>query len=160
MKFLSGVFLAAVLFIAWCLLSGHFTGLLIGLGIFSVMLSVYFYMNIVRSNPVVDLRFSPIKLISYTGWLLKEIVKANMDVIRAIISGNKISPSMFTVDVSRLNQTGKIIYANSITLTPGTVSVSLGKEKIQVHGLFADAEASFFNNEMHDRVLNLTETNQ
>jgi multicomponent Na+:H+ antiporter subunit E len=127
---------ATLIFGLWVLLSGHFEPLLLGLGLASTAFTVMLAMRM----KLVDRESHPIhisgRLLRFQGFLAGEIVKANLDVVRHILrSGRAISPQMFEQPVPQHTDLGRVIYANSITLTPGTVSVSLGKDQVLVHAL-------------------------
>ena len=129
------------LFIFWLLLSGQLEPLLLGLGLASVAFTVF----LAKRMSVFDSESYPLHLfprfpvfIAYLSW---EIVKANLDVIKRIMTFNKlsISPQWFEVPLPQKTDLGRVIYANSITLTPGTVSVDLTQDKIVVHALTKEA---------------------
>jgi len=130
------IYVASQIFIFWFLLSGHTEALLISLGIASTIVIVYLShrMNIIdhESHPV-HLSF---RLVKYCVYLGKEIILANIDVIKRILSpGKTISPCVITIPAEQKSDLGKVIYANSITLTPGTVTLELSGNKITVHAL-------------------------
>lgn len=78
-------------------------------------------------------------LIFYWGWLLLEIGKANLIVAReALAVRPRLSPMLVSVPADQVSDVGKVIFANSITLTPGTVSVDLHRNAILVHALTED----------------------
>lgn len=128
-----------LLFLFWFMLSGHTEPLLIGLGIASTLLSVFlaWRMRVIdhESYPV-HLSF---RLLRYYLYLGKEIIIANIDVIKKILNPRDISPQVFTLPASKQTDLAKVIYANSITLTPGTVTLSLTADEIKVHGLSKSA---------------------
>ncbi|PHQ70443.1 MAG: hypothetical protein COB93_05455 [Sneathiella sp.] len=137
----------------WLLLSGHYTPLLIGFGIASCLLSAL----IAWRMAVVDHEGHPVhlgpKIIVYWGWLLVEIFKANLDVAKCVIFPAKyLRPVMFTTKVSQKSDLGKVIYANSITLTPGTVTVDLDNDTVMVHALTEASADGIKNGEMDRRV--------
>lgn len=137
MKHLSFAFLLLGL---WVILSGHFDSLLLGLGLASTLLTVFLALRM----DVVDRESHPIhlsgRLLRFQGFLAREIVMANLDVVRHILrNGRAISPQMFELPVPQRTDLGRVIYANSITLTPGTVSVSLDKDQVAVHALSKEA---------------------
>ncbi len=147
--------LAFVLALLWLLLSGHFAEpLLLGLGAASVVAVVL----IARRMDVVDREGHPIHLVwralFYWPWLIKEIVVANIDVAKAIL-GSSIQPSVFDVTASQSSDLGRVIYANSITLTPGTVTIALEKERLTVHGLTRASRDGVESGEMDRRVTKL-----
>src|SRR3546814_8150937 len=106
---------------------------------------------------VIDKEGHPIQLgfgaLTYWPWLLLEIVKSNIDVARRILDpALPISPTMIRVKASQKTELGRVIYANSITLTPGTVSVQLADGTIEVHSLTAEGAESLEEGEMDRRV--------
>ncbi len=145
--------LALVLFALWLLLSGHYVPLLIGLGALSVLLVV----TIALRMGVVDREGHPIhlspKALLYWPWLAWEIVKSNVDVARRILSPTlPISPTVIRLKASQKSELGKVIYANSITLTPGTVSIDIDGDKIEVHALTREAAQALRTGDMDRRV--------
>ncbi len=149
--------LGAVLFCVWLLLSGHFEPLILGFGVFSCVVVV-----IISSRmDVVDHEGHPIHLtwsaLVYWPWLMWQIVLANIDVARRILSPSlPISPTMIRVKASQSSDLGQAIYANSITLTPGTISVDVGNGEILVHALTREGAQSLLDGEMDRRVTIMT----
>ncbi len=145
-----GIFLAAL----WMLLSGYFTPLLLFFGLVSVCLVVYLALRM----DVVDHEGHPVHLkirltISYWLWLLKEIVISNIDVCRRILSPDMpISPVVIKIKSTQATDLGHVIYANSITLTPGTISMNVDGDMIEVHALTAEGAANLETGEMNRRV--------
>lgn len=130
------VSLFGILAAVWLVLSGHYTGLLLTLGALACVFVVY----IAHRMDVIDRESHPLHLghllPAYWLWLGKEIVKANIDVTRRVLSPRlDISPELFTVPISQKTDLGRVIYANSITLTPGTVTIAVDDDTIQVHAL-------------------------
>jgi multicomponent Na+:H+ antiporter subunit E len=149
---LHAVSLGLVLYGAWLLMSGHFEPLLLGLGVVSCVLVVL----ISRRMDVVDREGHPVHLtwagLSYWPWLVREIVKANYDVVkRSLHPSMPISPTVVRVKASQRSDVGQVIYANSITLTPGTISVDVGGGEILVHALTREGAASLEEGEMDRR---------
>lgn len=145
--------LTAVLAVLWLLLSGHYEPLLLGFGVVSCIVVV----AISRRMDVVDREGHPIQLgpraFSYISWLLLEIAKSNIDVARRIIDPRApISPTRVRVKASQRSALGQVIYANSITLTPGTISLVVDDGFIDVHALTAQGAASLVDGEMDRRV--------
>ena len=151
--------LGLVLFATWMLLSGEFSldhGLILGLGIASVILVV---LIAVRMD-VVDHEGHPIHLtqrfVGYWLWLLLEIVKGGIDVTRRVWSPSMpISPTMYILKASQPGELGQVIYANSITLTPGTVTVRLDGGDILVHAIAREVGDDLASGEMDRRVTEL-----
>ena len=150
------VFLCIGLAVTWVALSGHYTPLLLSLGAVSIALSVFLAMRM----DVIDHEGVPVQLgprtFLYTPWLLKEIVKANIDVARRVMQREPdISPVTFSASTSQRTDVGQVTYANSITLTPGTVSVYLEDGVIQVHALTQSGADDILSGAMDARVTRL-----
>jgi multicomponent Na+:H+ antiporter subunit E len=145
---------AAYLFVIWLLLSGHLEPLMLGLGLASVLLTVI----LIRRMNLIDHESYPLhlstKIPAYLVFILREIVKANIDVIKRILTFRRssVSPQLFEVPVPLKTDLGRVIYANSITLTPGTVSVELTQEKILVHALTKEAADELASGEMANSI--------
>lgn len=148
--------LSLILAAFWLLNSGHYTPLMLSFGAISVAFVVY----IAHKMVIVDRGFHPfrltVKLAIYHLWLIKEIVLSNILVVKSIWLGNKtISPTLATLSVSQKTDVGKVIYANSITLTPGTVTVGIQGDQIVVHALLREIMDDLKAGEMDRRVTEL-----
>jgi len=140
----------------WVLWSWKFEPLLITLGVASVLLSLYLShrMGIVEDGP--DPLVLPPRLLIYLPWLFLEIVKSNLDVAALILNPRlPIRPRMIEVKAGQRGDVGRVIYANSITLTPGTVSVDTEGDTITVHALTDEAAEGVMTGEMDRRVCRL-----
>lgn len=137
----------------WLLLSGYFLPLILAFGVLSVAFTVY----IAHRMDLVDHEGAPIHLtwrvLTYLPWLAWEITKANWDVARRVISPSlPVTPTLFTTPASQSSDLGQVIYANSITLTPGTVSMDLEHRQILVHALSREGAADIQGGAMDRRV--------
>lgn len=148
--------LVLILFLGlvWILLSGHYTPLLMALGAISCLIVwiLSHKMDLVdhEDHP---LHLRPIKLMTYFAWLCAEVVKSNIDVALRIIKPNlPIRPRLLTVHTSQRTELGQVIYANSITLTPGTVSIDLRGHEIEVHSLAQEHASTLLTGDMDRRV--------
>lgn len=129
---------------------------MLSLGVISIAFVVY----IAHRMDVVDHESQPVhltlKIPAYYTWLMKEIIRSNLVVVKHIWLGNKsISPVFATITASQKTEIGKVIYANSITLTPGTVSVNLEGDRILVHALLQESIKDLESGEMDRRVTQL-----
>ena len=124
-------------FVIWLLLSGHYDPLLLTLGVLSCITCLY----VTWKAKFIDEEGLPLHLLIrlpiYTVWLFKEIIKANIDTAKIIILNNP-DPQNFRVKSSQKTEAGKVTYANSITLTPGTVTTVLDGDILEVHALSSD----------------------
>jgi multicomponent Na+:H+ antiporter subunit E len=134
---LKHIVLFAALLALWLLLSGHYTPLLLTLGTVSSAVVV----AIAHRLEVTDEEGVPLRILSviwrFWPWLSKEVVKANLEVMRRIISPRlDISPQIFYFTPTQNTATGLVTHANSITLTPGTVTVEIEEDgRFLVHAL-------------------------
>lgn len=144
--------LGGILFATWLLLSGHTEPFLIIVGAVSCLVCVV----IVRRMDNADLediriRFSP-RIVGYWLWLAREIVKANVDVASRVLSPRlPISPTLIRVEASQKTPLYQAMFANSITLTPGTVTVDLEDGMLLVHALNKEAADELLGGEMDAR---------
>ena len=150
------VSLSLVLFGVWLLWSGHFEPLLLSFGVLSCAVVV----AIARKMKIVDREGAPVELalraLAYVPWLLWEIVKANIDVARRILDPRlPISPRIIKVRAGQRHDITRVIYANSITLTPGTVSVDTDGDEITIHALTEEAARAVETGDMDRRVSRL-----
>lgn len=145
--------LATVLGLLWAALSGHGETLIVVLGIASVLFVVIF----ARRLDLVDDEGFPLHLAwrtpSYFLWLLWQIVLSNVAVIRHILRARlDVDPQLVTVPSGQASDLGAVIYANSITLTPGTVTIAVNGDQMLVHALDRDAADGLVEGSMARRV--------
>lgn len=129
--------LGAILFAFWLLLSGHYDSpLLLGLGVASCTLVVY----VAHRMDVVDHESLPlhigVRFLLYFPWLLLEIVKSNLTVARIILDpALPIDPALGRLRLPHRTPLGRVIFANSVTLTPGTITTDVMDGEIEIHAL-------------------------
>ncbi len=144
-----GTFLALI----WLGLSGFFQPLLLGLGLISCVGVVW----IAHRMDVIDHEGHPIhlgfRILGYWVWLIREIVKSNIDVARRILHpALPIAPCLTIVKATQGSELGHVIFANSITLTPGTVSIVVDDRTILVHAIAKELADDLQTGEMDRRV--------
>ena len=150
------VFLFALLVGVWLLLSGHYDPTLVTYGVLSsagvVALCVHLGIVDAESVPV----HLALGMVVYLPWLLKEIVVSNVAVARVILDPRlPIWPRLLRVDASQESEIAQVIYANSITLTPATITLDVRNRKLLVHALTRDSAAGLLSGEMDRRVARL-----
>ncbi len=122
--------------IVWLLLSGYFKTILLILGVISCLFVTYLSIRLKiysRSNDRLKIN---LYLPLYIPWLLIEIIKSNLHVAKIVLSPKiSIQPQTLTTQPSQKTSTGIAVHANSITLTPGTISVDINDDGILVHAL-------------------------
>ena len=138
----TAVLLAAV----WILWSWHFEPLIVIFGAVSVVLVVL----VARRLGILDEETVPfeinLRMLVFLPWLAWEVVKANWEVARMILDPKlPIRPHLIRVPANQRTTLGKVILANTITITPGTISLDLRDGVILVHCLddtMADQDSS------------------
>jgi multicomponent Na+:H+ antiporter subunit E len=145
------------LYLFWLLLSGMYSPFLLVAGIGC---SLFVYLLAWRMGPI-DREGFPVQLawralVSYFPWLIKEIFKSAWDVSRRIVDPRlPISPTLVEFVPSQKTALGLVIHANSITLTPGTISVEVEPGRFLVHALTAEGAAGLAGSEMDRRCTEL-----
>ena len=145
--------LTVALFVLWLLLSGHYEPLIIILGI----LSCCFVAWVAYRMDVVDREGHPIHLtwraVLYWPWLFWQIFKSNIDVAKIILSPSlPIQRQIVWVKATQVDDLGHVIYGNSITLTPGTVTIDVVGDHVEVHALADQFAEDLKNGDMDRRV--------
>lgn len=128
--------LAAALVVFWFAMSGETSPFFLGLSVIAILATLW----ISASLRIIDRDTSPYhrapQLIIYMGWLIVEIVKANLAVISRVLGWrHSIDPAMVEISTATRTSLGKALFANSITLTPGTVTVAVDGQVLKVHAL-------------------------
>src|SRR5690348_5549791 len=148
MTYLPGLALALAAF--WFALSQQTAPFFLALGGLSVLLTLW----LVGRLRILDRDASPYhriaQLLFYLLWLIGQIVRANLSVIARVLGG-RIDPAIVRIRTNARTDLGKALFANAITLTPGTVTVDVNGERVVVHALVAKS-ASVQSFDGNDRV--------
>ena len=150
--------LAVVLAAVWLLWSGLYKPLLLALGAFSCALVVYLSWRLrLFDYSVISVRHVW-RLLSYLAWLGKEIVKSSVQVSRAVLSRDlAISPTVVELDADARHPVDLATLGNSITLTPGTLTIRIRDGRLIVHALMREGADEVTGGEMNRRVARLRE---
>ena len=152
------VFLSSGLAIFWLLMSGFWDNtLLLSFGVVSIILCVIIAWKIEKKYPFHKAISLLPGLPLFWVWLFKEVVVANIDVLKRIWLPSKypLSPTIRTLPMSQKTRLGKTTYANAITLTPGTISMDVKGNEVTVYGLLEDAIDDLEKGDMDKRVSQL-----
>jgi len=148
MTYLPGLALALAAF--WFALSQQTAPFFLALGGLSVLLTLW----LVGRLRILDRDASPYhriaQLLFYLLWLIGQIVRANLSVIARVLGG-RIDPAIVRIRTNARTDLGRALFANAITLTPGTVTVDINGERVVVHALVAKS-ASVQSFDGNDRV--------
>lgn len=144
--------LVASLFAFWLLMSGVYTPFLLGAGSACTLAVALFAWRMALA----DREGHPIHLTpgaaAYWPWLAKEILKSGWQVSRIILApALRVSPCLVRFAPSQRTAVGLATHANSITLTPGTVTVHADPSEFVVHALTGEAAAGIVGGEMDRR---------
>ena len=146
-----------LLMAVWLLNSGHYTVLITSFGVVSCLFVVW----LSRRMGIIDEEGLPIHLLPrlplYLPWIAKEVVLSNLDTARRILGLGwpRVSPRLLDVPTTQHSDLGRVLYANSITLTPGTVSIRVHGTKITVHAIAENVADDLLEGEMDRRVTKL-----
>jgi len=127
----------------WSVLSGHFDPLFLALGTFSV---VVVHLLSARAGLIgresASIAIAP-RLLRYFPWLGKEVLVSAVAVVRKVWAPRlALRPVVSATPSPDMTELGQVVYANSITFTPGTLSLDVDEDQIKVHSLEeADVEA-------------------
>lgn len=140
----------------WGINSPNDSALLLFLGLLSVLLVVL----ITHRMKLLDRESFPLHLITrifpFYLWLLKEIILGCLFVMKTILARDKnLTPEVVTVELAFKDELNQVIFANSLTLVPGTLSVELNQGSIQVHTLSPELAAELRGGEMARRIKRL-----
>ena len=130
-----------IFLLLWIILNGQFTWEILAFGMVISAALYGFGCRFLDYSPRRDLtllRKLPLILL-YVLILVKEIIKANVDTIRMVLSfRNQIDPVIVKFRTGLKTKTARVVLANSITLTPGTITVALEGDELTVHALDED----------------------
>lgn len=145
-----------LLFGLWLLLSGHYNTLFLVFGVVSCLIATY----VAHRMGTLDKESAPFHMLframGYLPWLTWEIFRSNVAVARIVLNPSlPIDPSMVHFKGSQRSDLGRFIYANSITLTPGTITTGIVENDFEVHALTVEAVDGSEENDMNRRVTRL-----
>lgn len=138
---MSFVFTWLVLAAFWFLLSGFTDAIHLTFGAISVTIVTFLsHRHVLRGAPLGRTIGRTVRVLSYAPWLLWQIVVANVEVIRCVLGFKPIAPQIVRIEPGTQSEFGLITLANSITLTPGTVTVDVDADgTLVIHALTHDA---------------------
>lgn len=131
---------AILLIIFWLLLSGFLQPLLLSFGAVSVALVLWILHRMDTVDKETQVMRSGHRMLGYLLWLLGQIISSSIHVTKLIWSSNqKLAPTLDKIPASDIPPEKRVLYANSITLTPGTLSVDLEDGEVTVHALQSES---------------------
>jgi multicomponent Na+:H+ antiporter subunit E len=156
------VLLIALLVLIWVALSGHYSTepLIAFFAVVSVLVVWLLARRMSRQDGVPSYPITSFGVLgrhlAYLPYLAKEVVGANLTVARFVIgSRDGWQPRVLRVRATQKTPLGRAVYANSITLTPGTVTLDVSGDEMLVHALGPESAAAVVSGEMDRRVSRL-----
>lgn len=123
-----------VLVLAWLLWSGIYKPVVLGLGAFSCVLTLFLARRMGFFAQSSELLSMIRRLPRYWLWLVKDIIVSSWNVTKLVLTPKlDIQPTIVELDGSMLGDMGQTILGNSITLSPGTVTMDIDNGKLLVH---------------------------
>lgn len=118
-------------------MSGVYNPMILFFGFLSVILTMFFMSRMnEKDGHTIEVNLGFFNSFKYMIWLVKEIVKSNITVVKVLLSNEiSISQKFIKVPFSQRTELGQVVFANSITLTPGTVTVETEEDHFIVHAL-------------------------
>jgi multicomponent Na+:H+ antiporter subunit E len=166
LHFLRNTLIEAFLLMAfWLLLSGHYDRMHISFGVFSVFLVILINYPLRKNLYTLEeksesQRLSILKLMIYIPWLLWQIIIASLQVAYVVLHPRcPIDPSLVRFKTGLQNTSAKVILGNSITLTPGTITLQIEQDEFLVHSLMDVSCSGIIDGTLPGQVDNLFEKN-
>ena len=151
----AALILLLILAVSWVLWSGLYKPLVLGLGAFSCVLSVYIAQRMGFFKHKALLSLLP-RLPAYWWWLLGEIIVSSLEVARLILKPSlPVSPTVVKIRLQPQSPVGQVILGNSITLSPGTVTLDVHEGQILVHCLTSEGACALQDGELNRRAAKL-----
>ena len=145
--------LVVLLIAAWVLWSGYLKPLLLGLGALSCLLTVWIVRRMGYFDDETFAFHYDWRLLGFWAWLGGEVVKSSVEVTRVVLGRRiDVEPQMVDIDGSALGPVDQVLLGNSITLTPGTLTLDVHEGRLLVHALTPNGAAALRDGEMQRRV--------
>jgi multicomponent Na+:H+ antiporter subunit E len=142
----------------WLIFSGMYDAFHLSLGAASVAAVMLFNRSVRRLSPArggpaerAQIRYGPVLL--YFPWLVLQIVLSAVYVTRLILAdADRVDPRVFRFRCDQPNEVAQVTLGNSITLTPGTLTLAIEEDEYTIHALDLRSESGVLNGEMQRRV--------
>ena len=145
-----------LLFGAWVLFSGHLDAVHLSYGVVcSALVAAMSYDLLFPQTATPVAPAAVLRLIAYVPWLLWEVVLANFHVVYLILRPSAVRSQVIRFRTKLQSDLAKVTLANSITLTPGTITIQLDDDEFVVHALSDKAADDLRDGDMERRVARL-----
>ena len=148
--------LLGLLIATWVLWSGYLSPLLLGLGAFSCLLTVWIVRRMGYFDDEMFAFHYDWRLLGFWAWLGGEVVKSSIEVARIVLRRKiEVEPTVVDIDGTGLGPVDLVLLGNSITLTPGTLTLDVYEGRLRVHALTRESADALKSGEMLRRVADL-----
>ena len=133
------IFVFFLLLANWIVFSGKFDAFHLGLGVISSLFIAWISQDFLfhdRSKTWEERMREAGAFLQYIPWLIVEIIKANLHVFKLAMTRNgyeEVAPRIVTIKTYLKTDFAKFVFANSITLTPGTITMLIRGDVFHVH---------------------------
>ena len=142
-----------ILFAVWLVFSGHFDVLHLTLGLAcSTLVAVFSSELLLPQTPSFRTAVTTGRVLRYLPWLLYQIVLANLHVVYLVWRPGQLRPQIVRFKTGLTSDLAKVVLGNSITLTPGTITMDIDDDEFTVHAVSDAAARSLRSEEMERRV--------
>lgn len=142
--------LAIILVLTWILLSGMFEPLMLSFGLFSVVLTMWITGRMLKVDQERYTFFVTGSFITFLFKLGIKVIQSNIDVSLRILGFRPVESTFINIPMPFDDEVPKVLYANAITLTPGSSSIALSNDSLLVHTISAKGAEDLANNDMFD----------
>ena len=125
--------LGVILVIVWLLLSGIYEPLMLSFGAVSILISLWLTKRMLRIDQEQFTFFVTISLVKFLAQLFYKVIVSNYDVTLRVLGIRPVESTFITIEVPFDNDVARVLYANAITLTPGSASIALSDHTLLVH---------------------------
>ncbi len=157
------IFQAVLMMVFWLVMSGHYDLMHVSFGIFSVILVLLINHSIRRHIYTLGehsdaLKLSLMRLVYYVPWLLWQIVVASLQVAYVVLHPKcPVDPALLRFKTRLANTSSRVILGNSITLTPGTITLDIQRDEFLVHSLMDISSTGIIDGTLPGEVAKLYE---
>ena len=150
---LSRLIVFVILYVFWLIFSGHYDSLHLALGVVcSFLVAVASHDLLIQDVTVPNKLLKAWRFLHYVPWLLYQVVLANLHVVALVIDPRKIRPQVIRFKTELTSELALVSLGNSITLTPGTITMDIVDGEFFVHAVSDKVAQNLLTGEMEQRI--------
>lgn len=137
-------------------MSGHFDMFHLSLGVICCALVAYASHDLMFEGVPIDMHTEVFRFIKYLPWLIYQIILSNIHVAYLVLSPKMpLEPRVIRIKTKLKSDLALLTFANSITLTPGTITVDIKEGVYYVHAISNKVSMDLLTGEMENRVAHI-----